>query len=106
MSELILMAIGIGLFIYGLDIALGEREILGFIRKAVNNRLEKLYKDGLISIWKIESKLWKPIILCPVCMSSLWGSSISAIFGYYWDSLLIVPMAAAVVMTLINFEKE
>lgn len=105
-SELLLWSISIGLFLYGLDYSLDQNEIFGFVRKAVDRRLRNLYSEGQITIWKFEIKAWKPVIMCPVCMSSLWGGTIAFMAGFTWEILMIIPMTAGVVLTLINMEKD
>lgn len=106
MSELIIWAIGIGMMLYGLDIALQEREVLGFIRKYVDLFLQELYELRLYKQKLFFTFILKPVILCPVCMSSVWGGTIGLLAGFGWQVLGLIPMVAAAVMTLINLEKD
>lgn len=108
------------LFIYGVDLAMDEREILGWVRKLWNY----LVLDPLSATRHNYQEKWnekkfrrahwmygfaltisKPLLMCPVCMSSLWGGTIFTIFyGVSCHVIIAIPVIAAMVKILINLE--
>ena len=88
--DIILTIIIQTLFCLGLRTLLSDGQILYFIRKPFENK-------------KHPSILLKPIILCVVCFSSVWGGAVFvALHGFLPIPLVISCVSTAFILKIVN----
>jgi len=83
------------------DIIIASAVIVGAHIAA--NELAYTHSNGLHGIGDYLPQWWaKPLITCPTCMASVWGVTLSVVFGLGFTDAIMFILALAFTNTLFN----
>jgi len=117
MLEIIIPALIIGLVCNGLIIITGENMIFEFVKDWLDKYFmytvpESTLKNGEIIYTKKARKIYYPILYCPRCMPSLWGTLtiitfvVAGLMPLSWHLAYIYPLTLLCAVTMSTILSE